>query len=431
MMRRARHIPFVLALTASFAAAGACGARTDLAPIDATPGEGGAGTTGAVGPTMSTDATTSTDAATSSTTSSSVGGAPPVCTTLGSPTEAPIALTEPSGDAVLTSLLAEDDRAFLASTNNNDPSPDPTWRVREVAADLSVVAASEIVAKRPQSVSYSGMSLASWGAHRGGLYWDESHGCRFVQIEDDGSAGASLEIDPKVWCWGLTATESGYVAFMAPEFGFMPLSMISLDEGGKLVSKVDLFPSVGVLTYPRGRARLDDGSMLLAHSEGTTEATYYATRVSPSGEIITKPNALVTLGDHPRFAITGVGDHALAAWTSDHAPGDILVANIGADASTKGTTFVAHTPSPASGLTIRRYGDGALVAWSDATDKSVKVARVGPKGELVSSAIVIPTPGVPYDIQIGATSYGATVGFGALASGLTQVWVTALPCVVE
>ena len=79
----------------------------------------------------------------------------------------------------------------------------------------------------------------------------------------------------------------------------------------------------------------------------------------------------------------------------------------------------------------RVEGEGALVAWSDATDKSLKVARVGATGELLSSAIVIPTPGVPFDLQIGATSSGVTIGFGALASGLTQVWVTALPCILE
>lgn len=429
MTRRAASPSIVIALGLASLVAGACGARTDLQPIDSTPGEGGSGSTS--GATLPTTASTSTDATSTSASTSSAGGGLPVCTTLGEPTKAPTALTEANGDAILTSLLAEEDRAFFASTNNNDPSPDPTWRVREVADDLSVIAESQVVAKRPQSVSYSGMSLASRHGHRGGLHWDESHGCRFVQILDDGAPGPSKEIDPKTWCYGLGATETGYYAFMSSEFGFTPMSMLTLDGEGNPTSKTEVFPATDMQSFPRGRAALDDGSLLLAFSEGTSEATYFATRVSLEGVVLTTPHALVTLGDHARFAITSAGDHALAAWTSDHAPGDILVANVGADAATKGVTFVAHTPTPATGLTIRRYGDGALVAWSDSTDKSIKVARVGPTGELLSSAIVIPTPGVPFDLQVAPTSFGAIVGFGALGEGLTQVWVTALPCVAE
>lgn len=329
---------------------------------------------------------------------------------------------------MLTSLLAEGDKVFFASANNNDPSPDPSWRVRATSADLGMVAESEVVAKHPQSVSFGGMSLASQGGRRGGLFWDASHGCRFVAIGDDGAAGATNDIDPTSWCYGLVATASGYQAFLGPESTFMPLVLLSLDEKGDLQSKVDVFPSSDASSYPRGRALLSDGSYLLAFSKGKS---YAATRIDPSGKVVVEPHTMVSLGDHESFAITSVGDHALAVWTSDHAPGDVLVANLDASGSPVNVAFVGHAKPPVASVAIREYGDGALVAWSDASDHSIQVARVGSEGELLSSAVEIDAPGVAFDLRVAPTNFGAVVGFAALGEGLTQVFATALPCVSE
>ncbi|MFO0612604.1 MAG: hypothetical protein U0414_08460 [Polyangiaceae bacterium] len=410
----------------SFAAlVAACGARTDLEPIRDIEGGGGAALTTVA--STSVASSTSTEATTSASSSSAGGG--PVCTTLGPPLDAPIALTDPSGDAMLTSLLSEGDRAFAASANNNDPSPDPSWRVREVAADLETLGPSQIVAKHPQGVSFSGMSLASQGNHRGALFWDESHGCRFVPILEDGAGGTAAEVDPTAFCYGLSATESGFYAFKSPTFGFMPLTLLSLDASGKVSSEVAVLPPSLVLTFPRGHARLDDGTLLLAHSESS--GAYFGTRISLAGEVISKPHPIVTLGEHPEFAITSAGDHALAVWSSDHAPGDVLVANLDPDGTPNKVTFVGHAKPPTADVAILRYGDGALVAWSDASSDSIYVVRVSATGDLLTSAIEIAAPGLAHDLRLVPTTYGAMVGFAALApGGLTQVWVSALPCSV-
>lgn len=405
--------------------ASSCGARTDLEPIRDVEGVGGAGASIA-----STGATTSsTDDVSSSATSSSTGPGP-VCTTLGAPLSQPIALTEPSGDAMLTSLLSEGDRTFFASANNNGPSPDPTWRVRQVSPDLQRIGASEVVAKHPQSVSFSAMSLASANGHRGGLFWDESHGCRFVAITDDGAAGESTEIDPSLWCYGLVATASGFQAFASKPFGFLPLTLLTLDANGKLTSSVDVLTSTDPEAFARGRAVLDDGSYVLAFSKKSDDGTAYgATRIGADGEVIVPPHPLVSLGADDRFAITSVGDHPLAVWSSDHAPGDVLVANLDASGKPVTVTLVGHAKPPVLDVTIHRYGDGALVGWSDGSDDSIQVARVGAEGELLDAAIEILAPGEPRALRLAPTNFGAMVGFMALAPGaLTQVWATALPC---
>lgn len=423
--RSARAVLWVGAiavLSAGAALASSCGARTDLEPIRDLEGAGGASSS--TGSPSST--TTSTDEV-SSTAASSSSGIEPSCTALGSPVSEPAALTEPNGDAALTSLLAEGDRTYFASINNNDPSPDPVWRVRQVAADVSRFGDSQVVAKHPQSVSFSGMSLASANGHRGGLFWDESHGCRFVSIQEDGSPGESTEIDPTAWCYGLVATSSGFQAFLAKAFSFEPLTLLTLDANGKLLTSIEVLEVADAASFPRGRAVLDDGSYLLAFSKDTD---YFAARVSPDGEVITPPHSMVSLGAHERFAITSAGAHALAVWSSDHAPGDVLVARLDASGKPEAVTLVGHATPPVLDVTIREYGGGALVAWSDASDDSIHVARVDVEGNLVAGTIEILAPGAPHDLRVVPTNFGAMVGFAALAPGaLTQVWATALPCV--
>jgi hypothetical protein len=303
------------------------------------------------------------------------------------------------------------------------------WRVRAMAPDLSTIGASQIVAKRPQSVSFSGMSLASQSGHRGGLFWDESHGCRFVGLEDDASPGASSDLE-STWCYGLGGTDDGFFAFASPAFEAMPLEILTLDASGVLAGKVDVLPPMNAETFPRGRAKLDDGSWIVVWSE--LDDTYFAARITLQGAILAGPKMLVSLGDDPRFAISGAGDHALAVWSSDHAPGDILVAKIGADLATEEVSFVGNATPPPGGVSIRGNADGALVAWSDPSSKTIQVVRVSESGELVSRAVAVPTPGPSFELRVAPTSFGAGLAFEAIVPGaLTQVWATALPCVIR
>ena len=172
------------AVLAGVVLAGACGARSQL-ELGAS-GVGGAASRGVgAGPS-------STGPSTSSSSGSGGGGGPPACAAWSFVSSLPTKLPNNQGDTLLTSVVADGPEVLIATTNVNDPSPNPTWHVISLTNDASLPGLTQAVMSRPATgVSFGGLSLAVGPAGRGGIAWDEVHGCRFIALEQEGVPNGS------------------------------------------------------------------------------------------------------------------------------------------------------------------------------------------------------------------------------------------------
>jgi hypothetical protein len=421
------HRPAVVAGAALLAA---CGARTS--PRTDLGGHGGAGTTSSAGGGGGSSTTT--------TTSSSTGGAAPCLSwKVGAP--APIPLTDSIGDSQLTGVAVEGDRVFVATTNNNDPSPDPTWRVRVVSADLASVGPSQVVLSRPSSVSFSGLGLAAGGGHRGGVAWDESNGCRFIALDTDGSAPAGPVSITGPWCYWPYATADGYTTFVSPSFELAPLALVMLDANGapgKVNSGIVPKPPAPSTTFPLARARLDDGSIALAWAvmppAPGSPVGLAVQHFQPTGDPAAPQGVLTAFAHASTFAMTSVGTALLAVGTT--VPPGTAVLSQPLDAN--GVPLAdAATLSPDDGVAVGRVTatavpEGALVAWTKGQAgafDALKVQMTKADGTTMGAAVDIATPPFLGMVALARTGAGVVVAFEAEAPGTpAQVFVTRLVC---
>ena len=361
-------------------------------------------------------------------------GAPPCYSWSVVPGE-PIALTDPVGDSMLTSAAPDGDRVLVASTNDNDPSPDPTFRVRVVSDDLATIDPSQAVLSRPQQSSYSGMSLAAGSGHRAGIAWDEYDGCRFVALGPDGAASAAPVGITTSWCYWLSPTASGFTAMSSPLGSLAPLTLLTLDPGGNVVgSQPDVVPPDPADTYPLDRARFEDGSTLLAWLEGSS--TIRVQRFSETGEALSQPKALPEpqFGYDTSFALGAVGSSALIAWSSGPLNlGQVLIQPIDEDGNALGDPSEL---APADGLFVGRIDlvaarGGALVLWIRGQQGAYDTMTVQPvttDGVAMGGPVTVPTPPFLLDVRLTTTPLGAMVAYDAEQSAPTQVFVSRLQC---
>jgi hypothetical protein len=396
----------------------ACGARTNLT-ISA--GHGGAAT-----------ATTSTGSGGEQPDAGADAEAAAPCASWAVAPGEPVALTDPSGDSILTSAAVEGESVFVASSNDNDPSPDPTWRVRVVSGDLQTVGPSQVVLTHPQSVALSGMSLSTSSGHHGGIAWDEVNACRFVALAEDGSPAAPPVTVGGDACYWLSATTTGFVAFIAPNFGTGPVSRVTLDASGQVVDKTpDLIPVQSI--YPLARARFDDGTMLLAWLSGTT---IVAQRFGETGGALSTAKTLLTFNSGPtRVALASLGSSGLVVWApGDSALGEVDVQPIDEDGNPTGSTTLLAPVDGATvaGLDAKPVVGGALVVWAKGAPgaaDTMTVQAVGTTGAVMGPPVPVPSPQYLQDLRLAPTPAGVVLAFDAeLPMTLTQVFVVRLVC---
>jgi hypothetical protein len=360
------------------------------------------------------------------------GGAPAPCVNWSVATPVPVAFTDPIGDSALTGLARDDDRIFVASTNDNDPSPDPTFRVRSASLDLSTLGASEVALTRPQSVSYSGLGIASGFGRHGGVSWDEANGCRFVSFDVNAVPSTPTKIED-VWCYWAFATESGFIAFASPTFQLSPLELLTLDGAGALISKKsDLTPPESGSSYPLARARFDDGTILLGWSSDFSSTTLQ--RFSESGDALGAPVHGFPYGPEASLALASLGASGLVAWTPGSAnPGQVSVQSIDEDGAPNG---LVSTLAPASGILagrvdVARAGGGALVVWTQGNlgaYHAMVAQPVSAEGIANAPPLTIPAPGYVGTLRVIGLDDGAIVVFEAENAAPTQVFATRLSC---
>jgi hypothetical protein len=345
----------------------------------------------------------------------------------------PLALTNPIGDSMLTSVAVDGARVFIASTNNNDPSPDPTWRVRVVSDDLATIGASQAVLTRPQHISYSGLGVAIRFGHRGAIAWDEANGCRFVALGADGSAAATATVSDS-WCYWLYATSGGFVAMSSPLGSFAPLAMLALDPSGNvLAAHPNVVPPDQATTYPFARTRFDDGSILLAWTE--SPSTVLVQRFSETGESLSQPKALPSFGHDTNLGMASLGSSALVVWSpGDTSPGEVRLMRIDEDGNALGadTVLAAMDGVPVGRIDVAAIPGGALALWTKGPEgayDTMTVQAVTNEGAAVGSTFAVPTPKFLLDVRLAVTPAGALVAYDAqLAGALTQVFVSRLVC---
>jgi len=425
LWRRRRRAPgwlalWGLAMVVLALALAACGARSSLP--DAAAGGAGASSSGS-----------GAGAAGGGDQPGGAGGVPCQAWSL-APGE-PIALTDAVGDSLLTSVAVEGNSVLVATMNDNDPSPDPAWRVRRLSADLSTLGPSQIALTHAQGVSLSGGSLASDFGHRGLVAWDDVAGCRFVALSADGApAAAPLSVADR-WCFWLRATAGGFTAFASVPFAFSPLSMLMLAAQGQLVaSQDDLVPASTETTFPRGRAKLSDGSTPIVWSAGS--ASIMVQRFSETGEPLSSAEPLLAPADGLRFAIGARGNGALVAWASGaQGTGELQVEPVDADGHPTGpaTTIAADTTSLVGHISLAAVGDGALLAWSKGPQsgayQTMTVQQITAAGLPVGAPISVPTPQFIGGVALVPTAAGVLILFDAEAPAtLTQVFALRLVC---
>jgi hypothetical protein len=328
---------------------------------------------------------------------------------------------------MITGVAVAGHRVFVASMNDNDPSADPTWRVRVVSDDLADVGPSQIALAHPQHVSLSGLGLSSDG--RGGLAWDEASGCRFVALGGDGAPSAPPVLVGDEHCYWLAPTATGFLAFSSPSFTLTSLTLLRLGPDGALLGTAAVgLPDQGPSSYPLGRARLDDGSFLFAWRDG---ASVRAARVGEGGALLAPPTTLFPVGGDVDFAMTSVGDHALVAWSPDVSLGEVRSATLGADGTLGPETPLATEPQALYRLTIGAVPGGALVVWSGGVGElaHLGVQPVDASGAAHGDAVTIASPPSPWDARVVGTPAGAMVVYGGEQPGtLTQVFAARLAC---
>jgi hypothetical protein len=260
---------------------------------------------------------------------------------------------------MLTSAVRDGDDALVAYSNDNDPSPDPTWRVRRVGMDGSLPSPSSVALTRGRMLSYGGLSLANGPLGRAGVAWDEVNGCRFVPLGADGTPSASAHGVGDGWCFWLHETRAGY-SFFAGEFAVPPIAAVMLNTRGELVGMTPPLTPRGPGVYPAGRAWFDDSTFLFAWYQ---DVQVVARHFDGGGGGIASATLITqnTTGGI-RATLSSLGDSAMSAWV-DPETGSVAVAALDED----GGASVPSVVGTATGSTViasARSGDGALIGWA-------------------------------------------------------------------
>lgn len=361
------------------------------------------------------------------------GGAP-ACTAWSVAPAAPVALTDATGDSMLTSLRADGNHVFVGTMNDNDPSPDPTWRVRVIKDDLSDLGTSHVVMKHPQSVSLSGLGVAIGSGHRGAVAWDDAEGCRFVELGPDGAVIASPRPIAKTWCYWPIATQIGFAAFSSPAFTFTPLTLLVMDRQGTVIKRrPDVITSTTTpnQTYPRGVAHFDDGTLLVAWSD----VAFYAQHLDTDGNKLGPRAGLTPGGPNARFALASTGSGALIALgLGDAGTGNLLrVEPFDENGHTTGPPVTLVQTNQAIGhVAVARAMGVALVAWSEGqsgAEKTIRVVPVSFDGKPLGAPFVAPSPPFVGNLRLVGTPAGALLVYEAeQPNTLTQVFAERLVC---
>jgi hypothetical protein len=392
----------------------ACGARSDLAPI-------------------------ASRGSSASSSSSSGGGAAPCSATM------PLAVTNDTGfvDETFLDSIAADGETILVATSTvvpsgPDPYPDPTWRVRSVAGDLSSMGASQVVLTHgtPPSVTISLGYVAAGFGHRGFVAWDSVDGSRFVPLAADGSpAGPPTSLGPGA-CTGLVAQPGGFAVLLSSETYAGPVALVTVGPSGGVLATTPLTGPGPDSYYVTGTGLMtfDDGS-LFATWEGTAPFGIMAQHLSAAGVPMTPPAQLFDIsgalvGGDEYFAMISLGASALVAWgTDDSGYRAIAPADEDGHAGAQ-TVFGSGT---FEGLGLGTGAAGVLASWSEVPDGSAV-------GSLVVQRMTAGgTPlGVPFQVAqafaaddpiFAATPAGEVLGFtGNLPEQPSQAYVTLLSC---
>jgi hypothetical protein len=396
---------------------GACG-RSSL-PVNG--GQGG-------GATASSSQSTTSGVSSSS---GGMGGGPP-CITWSVAPGAPVALTDFGGDSLLTSTSVEGSNVFVASLNDDDPSPDPTWRIRVVSGDLQTIEPSQIVLEHLPSVSIAGMSVATSLGHRGGIAWDEGNGCRFIALGEDGSAVAGVEALGDQACYWLTATAAGFVAFSSPSYAAGPLSLITIAPASLDVTPSIISPASFV---PLTHALFDDGTLLLGWQ---SDASVVVQHVDETGTLLSMPLQLIPYMDGSTIVALGsLGSSGLVAWApGSSSPGEVDVQAIDEDGNPTGpsTLLAASDGATVNALDVKAVAGGAMVIWAEGVEgeASVMMAQVvTPAGSPLGAPLVVPTPAsmAVQNVRIAPTPEGIVVAFsGSVPMTPAQVFALRLVC---
>lgn len=411
-----------------------CGARTPLGGIandseipgdasaeTAPPSEAGPDAPSLIDATSDADAPVAPDA-----------DAAPPCNHWSVWSKPPVALTSPEGDSQLTGMAVEGDGVFVGTMNNNDPSPDPTWRVRWVSGDVENLGPSQVAFKHPQGVSLSGISLSSRLGHRGAIVWDESGGCRFAALSGDGSPSSPVSITD-AWCAWLRATPAGFTAFAAQPFSLDSASFVSLDPSGALLSsKQDVIPGTTSADHGLTRANFEDGSMLIVWRHG--DASALAMRLSEAGEALNAPKELSGLSGNARVSIAATGSGALLAYSQAASDYAVRLIPMDKDGNPTGaeTTVAEGDGIDVGFVDVASTSSGAMVAWSKGATGSYHTLRARPvttSGTIDGDALLVPSAQFLGTVKLANTESGLVLLFsGEKAGTLTQVFATRLIC---
>jgi hypothetical protein len=339
----------------------------------------------------------------------------------------PVALTEPIGDSALASVVREGNRVFVGTTNDNDPSPDPTWRVRVIKEDLSDLGTSQVVMKRPQGVSLSSIGIAIGSGHRGGIAWDDAQGCRFVELGADGAAITAPHQIANSWCYWPVATQSGFIAFNSPSFTFTPVTLLTMNKHGHVTkTRPDIVTPAASGSSPAGLARFDDGTLLVTWSDGNGVTGQH---IDASGNTLAPAAGMSISGPNPRFALGSMGSSALGVESGGAA---VVAEPFDEDGQHSGPPNTFTTSGSVGHVAVARARGAALVAWSEGPSGAYHVLRVQPvhpDGSTLGAPVVASTLPFIGSLRVVGTSTGALVVFEAEKPGtLTQVFAVRLVC---
>jgi hypothetical protein len=394
----------------------ACGGRSDLTAAIA--GSGDAGTTK---------------------TASDGGAGAPGCHAWSVAPGGPVALTDPDLDSFggtyasdrSASAAVEGSRVFVSTwdaSGNIYPSPDQSWHVRVVADDLATMGPSQIVLHHGDEGG-DAMALASGFGHRAGFGFDESKGCVFVPLADDGSAAGAPKTIAADECFWPRATPDGFTVFLIPDW--VPFVLVTLDASGNvLAQEPGLGPPGGMVA--NARARIPDGSTLITWP--SVAAAITARRWSAAGDALSPPEVFLSMPAVDAAPMTVVGGAVLVAWapySGDVGAVRVQPANEDGDPLGPPVTIAAADGVHVDSLDITTAGGGALAIWTK-QEMGGSVTTVQPltaEGLPEGAPIVLPTTPTVQSSYIVGTPAGAMIEFdGNQPGGHTQAFVTRLVC---
>jgi hypothetical protein len=334
------------------------------------------------------------------------------------------------GDTLLTSVVADGNEVLIATTNDDDPSPDPTWRINSLTDDASLPGLTQTILSRPATgFSFGGLSLAVGPAGRGGIAWDEVDGCRFVPLAEEGVPnGPPVNISNANWCYWLSPHLGGFATFASTPFSLADLELFSLKPAGHVEG---VFPSItlGSDTSPAGHLQLADDTWLLAWFQpGEVAATHIDAIGKPIGPILPLLDADV---DSTRFTFRPMGDGALMAWSPVPAPSDVHIQFVAANLTLGSSSVIATAVPDIDGIDVAEVPGGALVAWlsSGMPSSVLTVQAIDTTGAPVGPPLTNDVPSFANNLRMVATPLGAMVVFEAEQElDPVQVFALALQC---